>query len=301
MKVKYCVIAAICCLCFVGGSAFAQNKSVDPTIKDQANNTTFSYYYNGRIIQLQASKNLVAIEDKGATFSAFINNYGLNRDPLSDRDPLKKNGLTLYRRPAIKSKTTQQATLSLEIETLAQTTDQVIQPVFEQGQALLIPSSEVIVGFSQDISLSEARTYFQQYLDDQGIIDITIHRKNTYILKIDNPSNGRVYKVCQFLSQLGGIDFAEPNHLVVPLRNRYLHNRLKTFSKEDMLKAYYIANISIGNYEGIIHSKGFLYLTRASGRLKLDGLPDFYQTTFHTQAYIRREWSAYFDVVHYLS
>jgi SAM-dependent methyltransferase len=39
--------------------------------------------------------------------------------------------------------------------------------------------------------------------------------------------------------------------------------------------------------------KGFFYQnTRA-----IDGLPEFYQTAYHTHEYIRREWSRYFEVV----
>ncbi|MCL6697675.1 methyltransferase domain-containing protein [Sphingomonas sp. NSE70-1] len=42
-----------------------------------------------------------------------------------------------------------------------------------------------------------------------------------------------------------------------------------------------------------INSRGFYYST-GSGT---DGLPDFYQTSYHTHAYIRRRWSKYFDVL----
>ena len=38
----------------------------------------------------------------------------------------------------------------------------------------------------------------------------------------------------------------------------------------------------------------------AKGRLKLDRLPDFYQTAYHTESYIQKEWTAYFDVARYL-
>jgi len=48
-----------------------------------------------------------------------------------------------------------------------------------------------------------------------------------------------------------------------------------------------------------IRARGFLYLTGATGRLKLDGLPDFYQTSFHSRDYINREWSKFFEVVNY--
>jgi SAM-dependent methyltransferase len=39
--------------------------------------------------------------------------------------------------------------------------------------------------------------------------------------------------------------------------------------------------------------KGFYYWVGD----KTDGLPDFYQTSFHTHEYIKREWARYFDVV----
>lgn len=39
---------------------------------------------------------------------------------------------------------------------------------------------------------------------------------------------------------------------------------------------------------------GFFYSVDQQGT---DGLPDFYQTTFHTEPYIRSEWSKYFKIV----
>jgi ubiquinone/menaquinone biosynthesis C-methylase UbiE len=48
-----------------------------------------------------------------------------------------------------------------------------------------------------------------------------------------------------------------------------------------------------------IHVDGFMFSSGATGRLKLDKLPDFYQTAYHTQEYVYRVWSAYFDIVRY--
>jgi ubiquinone/menaquinone biosynthesis C-methylase UbiE len=53
-------------------------------------------------------------------------------------------------------------------------------------------------------------------------------------------------------------------------------------------------------YQSQVHSNGFMFLTGATGWLKLDKLPDFYQTAYHTQEYINSKWSAYFDVVRYV-
>jgi len=42
---------------------------------------------------------------------------------------------------------------------------------------------------------------------------------------------------------------------------------------------------------------GFLFVTGTTGKLKLDGLPDFYQTAYHSQPYINRVWGKLFEIV----
>jgi SAM-dependent methyltransferase len=44
---------------------------------------------------------------------------------------------------------------------------------------------------------------------------------------------------------------------------------------------------------------GFVYRVDRKGKLKLDGLPDTYQTTFHTREYVERKWSTWFVVEDY--
>jgi ubiquinone/menaquinone biosynthesis C-methylase UbiE len=46
--------------------------------------------------------------------------------------------------------------------------------------------------------------------------------------------------------------------------------------------------------------RGIVYRVGRKGRFKLDGLPDFYQTTFHTREYVSRAWSRHFDVVDHI-
>ncbi|MEF2156377.1 class I SAM-dependent methyltransferase [Luteimonas sp. FXH3W] len=48
-----------------------------------------------------------------------------------------------------------------------------------------------------------------------------------------------------------------------------------------------------------IRTKGILFRTDRIGLLKLDGLPDFYQTTFHSENYVRNRWADYFEIVDY--
>jgi len=175
----------------------------------------YGYYYKGKFISLSASKRLVAISEAGVAFGAFVRAQGLTRDPLSEQEPLKKRNLGLYSLPIPKTKTEERIDLQAQMENFRQTTHEETQPVFEQGQALLIPSDEVIVAFKKATNLAQAQSYLEPYRKTQGILEVREHRKNTYVLRIDNPSNGRVYQVCQFLGQLDEIDFAEPNHIVV--------------------------------------------------------------------------------------
>lgn len=48
-----------------------------------------------------------------------------------------------------------------------------------------------------------------------------------------------------------------------------------------------------------LRSNGFLFKVVETGRLKSDGLPDFYQIAFHTSDYVTRVWANYFTVRHY--
>lgn len=49
-----------------------------------------------------------------------------------------------------------------------------------------------------------------------------------------------------------------------------------------------------------LESKGFLFIKGATGRLKLDGLPDFYQTSYQTADYIKNTWGQYFEVIRHI-
>jgi len=49
-----------------------------------------------------------------------------------------------------------------------------------------------------------------------------------------------------------------------------------------------------------ISEKGFLFGKGVTGLFKQDGLPDFYQTTYHSRAYIEDRWSRFFSVIGYV-
>lgn len=48
-----------------------------------------------------------------------------------------------------------------------------------------------------------------------------------------------------------------------------------------------------------IAREGFAFRVGRTGWLKLDGLPNSYQTTFHSRAYIERAWTRWFEIVSY--
>lgn len=54
------------------------------------------------------------------------------------------------------------------------------------------------------------------------------------------------------------------------------------------------------SYSNEVDERGFLFVSLSKGRLKLDGLPDFYQAAYHTKEYIYNEWSSYFEIVDYI-
>lgn len=175
----------------------------------------YGYYYKGEFISLAASRRFVAISEKGTGYSNFVAEQELKRDPLADQEPLKSRKLGLYRIPP--GAPAEFTNIIIQIEEFLMTTGEEVQPVFEQGQALLIPSNEILAGFKKETSLDDAQSYFTKCCQDQGIIDLIEHRTNSFILTINNPSNGRVYQVCQVLAGLDEIRFAEPNHIIVSL------------------------------------------------------------------------------------
>ena len=48
-----------------------------------------------------------------------------------------------------------------------------------------------------------------------------------------------------------------------------------------------------------LQAAGFVYRTDRKGRFKVDGLPDFYQTTFHTVEYVREHWGRRFTILNH--
>ncbi len=49
-----------------------------------------------------------------------------------------------------------------------------------------------------------------------------------------------------------------------------------------------------------LQREGLVYRVERKGRFKVDGLPDFYQTTFHTRAYVAAHWGSILPIVQHI-
>lgn len=171
----------------------------------------YSYYYQGELVPLVPSADLVVVSNAG--FPGFSNEAGLGgmqRQALSNHEVLQSRNLAVYRLPR-----GARVDLGAAMRTFAESSTQEVQPVFEQGSSLLIPSNELIVAFDTPTDEAGARQRLQPHLEQHGIEDVRAARGDSFILTISNPSNGRVYAVCQVLHSVDGIRLAEPNHIVV--------------------------------------------------------------------------------------
>jgi subtilisin family serine protease len=181
--------------------------------------STYTYRYKDSTVRLTPSDRFVALEENAPSLNLAVQQGGLVRDTLSEKYAIRSRGLRIYRFTTTGSKkeSSQLQNLSEKIPSLMAASQGIVQPVFEQGGSILIPSDEVIVGFTAETSLEKAETYFAPFQASQGIETVKPFRRNAFILQINNPSNGRAYAVAQYFAELDAIRYAEPNHIV--LRN----------------------------------------------------------------------------------
>ncbi len=170
----------------------------------------YSYYYQGKLVHLKPSEKLVALSNDGSKTAKFAKSCGLEAQEHKLSAYLKDANLSIYK----KDKSVKTSDL-LDYSVSSGTT---VQPVFEQGGAIIIPNDEVIVGFKDDTTLDLAEEIFSFVWNELGFLSIRNHRINTFIISIENPADGRVYDVSRKLVTLFAdqVSFAEPNHVVLP-------------------------------------------------------------------------------------
>jgi SAM-dependent methyltransferase len=77
-------------------------------------------------------------------------------------------------------------------------------------------------------------------------------------------------------------------------------NELKRISKPDGVLLLSVHGASHAkDAQAQLSDEGFLFVVNHSGLFRREGLPDFYQTTFHSQAYIEGKWSRLFKILDY--
>ncbi|MEA1922944.1 MAG: S8 family serine peptidase [Pseudomonadota bacterium] len=179
----------------------------------------YHYFYGDKKIVLHSSPNLLVVDSdkssKGLNEKA-LKQIGVVLDPLSKQAALRDNGLKLYRRVSQPTGVREKSLKSL-VEKKFSAENVVHQPVFEQGQALLIPSAEIIVGFSSADTIARQREILSSLIKVLGISKLKELGGKSLLVTIYNPGDGRCYQVCHELAQVSGVTFAEPNHLVIML------------------------------------------------------------------------------------
>ncbi|GEM_PF-1354300 len=201
----FLVLAALCLLPAAGADAADQVPGA------------YSYYYQGRLVSLTPSAELVAVKQSPAASFAPARSLGLTQVQSRKTAGLAGKGYALYRLPSAgkaKGAAGLAASGAATRNTLAVAGGEV-QPVFEQGWATMIPCERVTVGFHQAATADEALDLIWTVKDELGILELAPLRPNTFVATISNPANGRAFAVAQGLAQVEGVRFAEPDQMVV--------------------------------------------------------------------------------------
>ena len=181
------------------------------------NATDYQYYYGDKTVVLHSSPHLIIInsdKQEKKLNEKNLQKIGVILDPLSKNPTLMNKGLKLYRRTQTEESLTEP---SLKVLIEKNFSSVVSQPVFEQGQALLIPSDEIIVGFDTTGANNPEWELPTETSKSQGIIKIEILGNSRALVSINKPGDGRCYEVCRELVKIPRVSFAEPNHLLIML------------------------------------------------------------------------------------
>jgi len=135
---------------------------------------------------------------------------------------------------------------------------------------------------------AEAVAWAQRHLADVGTFSVN---DPSPPMRFDDGAFDVVYAVSVF------------THLDEPVQLAWLEELARVIAKGGLLIATVHgapAHASCRPQERAeLGRRGFCFRVDRTGRLKLDGLPDFYQTTFHTRDYVERMWTRGFRLVEY--
>jgi subtilisin family serine protease len=173
----------------------------------------YSYFYQGRLITLTPSRELVAIDERQAAGLAAARKYGLRRDELSERAAFANHGLGLYRVPPPAGKGLPGLNAA-SVAAAAPVEGSHAVPVFEAGMSLLIPGEGVLVGPGPGIDPETLRRQLEAQRAAYGLREV--RRLGPALLEavVANPADGSVFPVSRALSRVAGVRYAEPNLIV---------------------------------------------------------------------------------------
>lgn len=93
-------------------------------------------------------------------------------------------------------------------------------------------------------------------------------------------------------------------HLDEPMQDAWLNEIARLLKPGGLLLATThgeLATASCSEKElSLMQTRGFVFRKESARRIKLDGLPEFYQTSFHSKRYVLEHWSKVLDVVSYV-
>lgn len=174
--------------------------------------STYSYTFKGELVTMTPSARYVAAKKSIMGFAPDFSGIGLSPAADLPQGGLNAKGYVIYSRSKGKGKGEKAAT-TFSPQTLVNAGAGEVQPVFEQGWAIMVPTDRVIVGFSEFLDLGAAKAFLAG--TGLGVRDVLPHRKNAVIAVIDNPGDGRAFQVARALAELPGVAFAEPDNMVI--------------------------------------------------------------------------------------
>ena len=93
-------------------------------------------------------------------------------------------------------------------------------------------------------------------------------------------------------------------HLDEPAQNLWLAELARILKRGETFVATTHGRFALGSCTSVeveqLNEHGIAYRVDRKGRFKLDGLPDSYQTTFHTRGYVAEAWGRHFEVVDHI-
>lgn len=203
------------CLALVASSPLA----AEDTAQDDPLKGRFSILRSGAPIPIQASPLYSAVlmpdtkEDKGLATPP----EGLELDPRGNRPDLIERGLTLFRVPNTVAPRGLDKPPQTDAWQAALGSGLPVQPVFEHGAALRIPSDEVLVGFDPSTTLEDAKRLLSSTWDDLDAQELREFRPGTFVCKLRKATTGRVFEASRMLLEVAGVRWAEPSFINIHL------------------------------------------------------------------------------------